>query len=328
MTPDLLVSAAGLVERRLGFVIPRLYFERLERGLGRAQTALGAASAKALLARLPELPLESKAWQAVIDAVTVNETNFLRHPQWFAEIGDCVLRPLIEARREQGLKHLDLWSAGCSTGEEPYTLAMMVSELLPDRRDWTIRILATDIDMTAMGRAKEGIYRSWAVRELAPVVLKKWFSKVGADHYRVSPHLQQMVEFRMLNLSADSYPNDAAQIAQFDLVLCRNVLIYLSEAQQTATAARLVRSLAQGGWLSVAPAEPGEEEACCLTLFCRTPSTASAAWLRSALRCSLSPAATFPIAPTVSIWRSPGCPCRSRRAAAHRQAPMRAGKRW
>jgi chemotaxis protein methyltransferase CheR len=256
---DLTRSANRLIQSRTGLVIPKLYQERVEAGLRRAQAALGAPSMAATLAVMEGLPCDSPAWQAAIATTTVGETNFLRHREWFAEIESTVLAPLIEARGRLGPRRIALWSAGCSTGEEAYSLAMIVDRLLRDRSGWAVRIIGTDINAAALARAREGIYHAWAVREVDAPTLARSFVEIERGRYRLSPPLQQMVEFRTLNLCDGSFPDAASGIAGFDLIICRNVLIYFSEAHQSATAGRLVRSLAPGGWLAVAPAEASAE---------------------------------------------------------------------
>ena len=254
--PDRLTAAVcRVIETKLGHVVPHFYQERVDQGLREAQAILSARSPEAALAQLDRLPIDRPAWQAVIRSVTVGETNFMRHQEWFAEIKNLILRPLIENRQKHGPKRINLWSAACSTGEEPYTLALLIDELLPDRSGWTIRILGTDINEASLTRAREGIYRPWALREMASCLLAHNFSKVGPDRFQLSSRLRQMVDFKMLNLCTDAYPDAAKDFADFDLIICRNVLIYFTPAEQLAVTARLVRSLASSGWIAVSPAE-------------------------------------------------------------------------
>lgn len=256
---DLTRAAERLIQSRTGLVVPKLYRERVEMGLGEAQSVLGTPSPAATLAALAGLSCESPAWQAAIASITVGETNFLRHREWFAEIEHAVLAPLIEARRRLGPRRLDLWSAGCSTGEEAYSLAIIVDRLLGDHSGWTVRILGTDINGASLARAKEGHYHTWSLREVDAGTLAQAFQEIERGRYRIAPQLQRMVEFRALNLCEGTLPDAAAGIAGFDLIICRNVLIYLSEADQLATAGKLVRSLGPGGWLAVSPAEASAE---------------------------------------------------------------------
>lgn len=252
---QLIESACRTIVERLGHVVPKFYQERVDLGLRHAQAMLKAPSLEGTLANLERLPVEGPAWQSVIKAVTVGETNFFRHREWFAEIETIVLAPLIEERRKRGPKRIDLWSAGCSTGEEPYSLALIIDELLPNRRGWTIRIVGTDINETSLARAREGIYRPWVLREVDAATLSQKFMEIGPGSFQLLPHLRQMVDFKVLNLCEDVYPDPASGFSNFDLIICRNVLIYFTPSDQMAAASRLVRGVAPGGWLAVSPAE-------------------------------------------------------------------------
>lgn len=240
-----------LVADRLGLVVPALHRDRLDRALAGARRLLGPADTAAL----GNLPLGDPAWQAVIDELTVNETRFNRDPEWFAQLQQHAIVPLIAARRARGDRRLRFWSAGCATGEEAYTLAILLDKLLPDRELWDVRIMATDISQSILDAAAQGHYRSWALRDLSPEDQQRYFSRPRLGLQSLDARIRRQVTLRPLNLALDGYPDAAREIAGFDLVLCRNVLIYFTDAAQRAAAARLRRSLAPGGWLATAPAE-------------------------------------------------------------------------
>lgn len=252
---DILERAYRLIAGRIGHIVPDLYAERVLEGVRRAETVLGTRSPDSALTQLTALPIESRAWQALIQSIAVGETNFLRHREWFAEITSRVLEPLIAERLRHGPRRIDLWSAGCSTGEEAYTLALIVNRLLPDSEDFTVRIVATDINEASLHHAREAVYRRWSIRELDPIAVSDAFTPHRGDRVQLKPHLRRMVEFKVLNLCSDDYPNTNSGFFGFDLVICRNVLIYLSSEEQLAVASRLTRTLGAGGWLAVSPAE-------------------------------------------------------------------------
>lgn len=258
--PDaLLTEASRIIAERIGHVVPNLYAERVAEGVRRAQATLRAHTPEHALAQLGGLPVECPAWQGLIQAITIGETNFLRHREWFLEVTTRVLEPLIAQRRRHGPKRIDLWSAGCSTGEEAYTLAMIVNRLLADEDDFTVRIVATDINAAALQHARAATYRRWSMRELDPIVVARDFSQARHSHYRLSSRLSEMVDFSLLNLCSDAYPDAVRGFSHFDLIICRNVLIYFGSKDQLAIASRLARSLAPGGWLAVSPAEATAE---------------------------------------------------------------------
>ena len=149
--------------------------------------------------------------------------------------------------------HLRLWSAGCSTGEEAWSLAILLERLLPT--GWDARVLATDVDEAALERAERGIYGARSFRGVPDSVRARWFTAAGPGRWEVAPPLRRRVRFAVLNLVADDYPSSGNGTGAVDLLLCRNVLMYLTPGARAAVAVRLARSLAPGGWLAVAPAE-------------------------------------------------------------------------
>jgi len=224
------------------------------RGLTRAAKAAGFRSVPEYVAWLRAQPAESPTWHRAAGALTVGESYFFRDGAAQEALSRHVLPALIAERRHRGSLHLRLWSAGCSTGEEPYTLAMLVDRLLPDRADWHVTILGTDIDTTALEQARGGIYREWSLRE-APAWCRAYFTRRGNDRFELSPEIRAMVAFAPQNLAA------AGQVVPgaMDVILCRNVLMYFTAAAQQATVGRLVKALVDGGWLVVSAAEGSAE---------------------------------------------------------------------
>ncbi len=257
-SPALRQRLRDIAARRLGLVIPPIHDSRLDQALA-ALDPSGEPAAFSALTALDTLPWDSDPWQRVIEYLTVGETCFLRHREWFAEIERHALAPLVAERRQRGLRRLRLWSAACSTGEEPYTLAMLVERLIPDRADWAITILATDLNASALATARRAVYRDWSLRELHAAERAEHFAAVAPNQYELKPHLRGMVTFRLFNLTEDLYPGPLDEFGDLDLILCRNVLMYWTPEVQGAAAARLCRCLAPGGWLALSPAEIAPE---------------------------------------------------------------------
>lgn len=188
---------------------------------------------------------------------TVNETHFFRDAAQFEALSTLVLPELIH--RRQSMRTLRLWSAGCSTGEEPYSLAILLKELLPDIQDWSITILGTDINTNALDRARRGVYSSWSFREdQAKILREKYFKQVN-NHWEIQPEIRRMVTFSRLNLAMPSYPSFDTNTNFIDLILCRNVLIYIDPSTAKDISYRMFESLQPGGWLAVAPSEGSPE---------------------------------------------------------------------
>lgn len=244
-----------LIARRLGLDFPENRQADLERGLARALRGASIRSPDAYLAWLATLPDESPEWRRLADHLTVGETYFFRDPGCFDALEQQVLPSLIAERRSAGNLRLRFWSAGCATGEEPYSLAILLDRLLPDLADWSLTILATDINSEALEVARRGVYRQWPLRETPSWVRDRYFYRHETEAYEVDPRIQRMVSLAPLNLAEDGYPAVVTNTTAMDLILCRNVLMYFTDEAQRACVTRLQRALVPGGWLVVGPAE-------------------------------------------------------------------------
>ncbi|MEJ5308315.1 MAG: CheR family methyltransferase [Anaerolineae bacterium] len=191
--------------------------------------------------------------ERLVNAVTINETYFFRDAAQFDALANSVLPELIERRRM--LRTLRIWSAGCSSGEEPYSIAMLLRDMLPDVDEWSITILATDVNTAALDRARQGLFGDWAFREArAKDMRPRYFRRVGA-RWELLPEVRRMVTFNRLNLAGTEYPAYATNTMFMDLILCRNVTIYFSEFVTSAVVDRFYDTLTDGGWLVVGHSE-------------------------------------------------------------------------
>jgi chemotaxis protein methyltransferase CheR len=189
--------------------------------------------------------------------LTVGETYFFRERRAFEIMEHSILPGLIDARRKTE-KRLRFWSAGCSTGEEPYSIAIMLDKLVPDLKDWNITILATDINSGALRKAVEGIYSDWSFRDTPPFFKDKYFERINGSRYRLLPDIRKMVTFSYLNLSEDAYPTLQNNTNAMDVIFCRNVLMYFEPDHVKRAAERFYRSLVDGGCLIVSPVETSQ----------------------------------------------------------------------
>lgn len=212
----------------------------------------GVEEVESLLKRLAE-PSETVLRSVWISAYTIHETYFFRDaPQWRA-IRHRALPERIQARRDS--RTIKVWSAGCSSGEEAYTAAIILHELLPDP-SWTIRILGTDISSDVIDKARKGTYREWSFRQTPLHVREDNFEAVAGASWRILPDIARPVRFEILNLKTGTYPAPAMGLDDIDLILCRNVLIYFAREEMDEVIARLTDCLAPGGYLALGPAEP------------------------------------------------------------------------
>jgi chemotaxis protein methyltransferase CheR len=224
----------------------------LERAVAAATAAAGEPLDAAGLARwLRAAPPDDPLRRAFVEALTVCETHFFRLRRQFDAIGERVLPGLLLARQET--RRLRVWSAGCSTGEEAWSLAILLEQVVPT--GWDATVLATDVDESALEQARRGVYGTRSFRETPAWVRSKWFSET-ADGWEVGARLRPRVRFACSNLVSDPLPPaDLGGPGGVDLVVCRNVLMYFTAEARARTAARLSGCLAPGGWLAVAPAE-------------------------------------------------------------------------
>jgi chemotaxis protein methyltransferase CheR len=182
--------------------------------------------------------------------LTVRETYFFRHPDQFAELQQRVLPALQMFMLERG--SLRVWSAGCASGEEAYTLAMVFDrEGLGDR----VQIVGSDISGAALERGRAGQYRDWSLRSLQPELRERYFNTEAGVH-SVRADLREQVTWLQLNLAEPGYPLVESGIGHFGLIFCRNVLMFFDNKTIAQVAKRLWASLLPGGWLFLGPSDP------------------------------------------------------------------------
>jgi chemotaxis protein methyltransferase CheR len=188
--------------------------------------------------------------QEFINCLTTNKTDFFREPHHFEFLRHTIL-PRV---RTKGVRRLRVWSAGCSTGEEPYTLAMTLREECPAADGWDVQILASDIDTAVLAAAEKGVYEADRVADVPPDLLRRYFLRgTGANAAKVSvrPELRNLIAFRRINLMDDPWPIRA----QFDAVFCRNVVIYFDRPTQQRLLERFAAHLAPDGHLFLGHSE-------------------------------------------------------------------------
>lgn len=195
----------------------------------------------------------SAEWRALENVITVGETYFFRYPDHFAAMRNRILPSLIAARRET--RHLRIWCVGCSNGAEPYSVAIVLRELLgASVDDWRIALIGGDISEKALAAAQSGRYSAWALRTMGPEDRARYFDQDGSI-WVLKPEYRRMVRFERQNILDLLSPVPPIEWSDFDLVLCRNVLIYFSPRQAVEITAALRRSLARDGELILGHAE-------------------------------------------------------------------------
>ncbi|MEN9901070.1 MAG: hypothetical protein RLZZ152_2114 [Pseudomonadota bacterium] len=207
-------------------------------------------SCSAYIAHLYASPKASAEWRALAEQLTVNETFFFRNSDNFLALTENVLPERIRAKAQT--KQLRILSAGCSSGEEPYSLAIMVREALPDLNDWDVKIVGIDINPTILLKATQARYSEWSLRATSDDVRHRYFRANGAD-FVLAPEIQKMVSFEERNL-VDEDPLFWKSLA-CDVVFCRNVLMYFTPEIARSVVGRISQALVPRGYLFLGHAE-------------------------------------------------------------------------
>lgn len=185
---------------------------------------------------------------SVVEAMTTNETFFFRDKVPFEQFREFIIPDLM--KKAASRKSLRIWCTASSTGQEPYSLAICLKEMGPILAGWRIEILATDLSVGVLEKAKSGIYTQFEVQRGLPIqMLVKYFKQIG-DLWQINPEIRAMVQHRQLNLL-----HDISHLGMFDLIFCRNVLIYFDQATKIQTLKRLAAALNEDGILALGAAE-------------------------------------------------------------------------
>lgn len=242
------------ISRTVGLHFPEERWADMRRGLDRAAAEFGCADTAALSEWLLATELSPRQLRLLASYLTVGETYFLREKKTFEALAEHVLPPLLAAKR-QSERRLRIWSAGCCTGEEPYSIAILLSQLIPDLADWHVSILATDINERFLQKARAGLYSDWSFRETPADFKARYFLPQSDGRYAIRPDIKQRVHFANLNLAEDSFPSLTTDTNAMDLIFCRNVLMYFTQAHAMKVIANFRRALVDDGWLMVSPTE-------------------------------------------------------------------------
>lgn len=190
-------------------------------------------------------------FKELLNLVTINETSFFRFPQQFEALREHIIPEILDGK-PPGSRTLRVWSAGCSTGEEPYTAAITLAESGIEGLGWEPRVMGTDVSTKALGVARRGVYRGKAMANLAPEMLARHFVEVE-DGHRVSDRIRRMVDFGYHNLIKEPYP--LSLMGNWDVVFCRNVTIYFKLESTRRVVANFFSSLNEGGYLFIGHSE-------------------------------------------------------------------------
>ena len=247
MTPSDYDFIRKLLKSRSGLVLAPEKHYLVESRLMPIARKHGLFNLTGLAARLKGPDAEALIVE-VVEAMTTNESFFFRDKLPFEQFRDTVLPALMAAR--EAFRRIRIWCAAASTGQEPYSLAISLKEMGKELKGWRVEILATDISTEVLEKAKSGIYTQFEVqRGLPALMLIKYFSQVG-EMWQIAPEIRGMVKFMPFNLL-----DDFSHLGRFDLVFCRNVLIYFDQTTKSAVLDRIADVTERDGYLVLGGAE-------------------------------------------------------------------------
>ena len=239
---------AALIKQRSGLSLNRDKTYLLESRLQPIARMYECLDAAQLIRKLRTTP-DHKILNEITEAMTTNESMFFRDLKPFQQFSDIVLPKLLEQNADS--KRLRIWSAACSNGQEPYSLAISMQEKGAQLAGWQKEILASDLSNKVLDKARKGDYSQFEVQRGLPIqVLIKYFEQCAENHWRIRDAIRQMVDFRMFNLLDDFTP-----LGKFDVIFCRNVLIYFDEPTKSMVLSKLAQALNPGGFLFLGSAE-------------------------------------------------------------------------
>lgn len=247
MTPQDYDFLCKLLKTRSGLVLSSAKHYLVESRLLPVARRAGLFNLSGLVARLRQPDAEQLTVE-VVEAMMTNESFFFRDKVPFEQFRDTIMPALMTARASS--RHIRIWCSAAATGQEPYSLAIVLKEMAKDLRGWRIEIVATDISNEVLEKARSGIYSQFEVqRGLPAMMLIKYFAQV-AESWQIAPEIRSMVKFMPLNLL-----NDFTRLGRFDLVLCRNVLIYFDQPTKIDVLERIADVTERDGYLVLGGAE-------------------------------------------------------------------------
>ena len=200
------------------------------------------------LVRVIRTKMDEAVVRDVVEAMTTNESFFFRDTKPFDQFKALVLPALLKSRAAS--RTIRIWSAACSSGQEPYSLAMILSESAAQLNGWKIEIVGTDLSTEILNRAKEGMYSQFEVQRGLPItMLVKYFAQIG-DRWQINAKIRGMVQYKEFNLLQDPMP-----LGRFDVVFCRNVLIYFDQPTKTRVLNSVAKLMPEDGFLFLGGAE-------------------------------------------------------------------------
>ncbi len=250
INPADLIPIRDLIADTSGLYFDKKKFYFLEKRISKRIKATNTQSARNYF-RLLKLGKSADELQHLITSLTTNETYFFRYLPQLESFIEEALPEVCKRKTENKERHLNIWSVGCSSGEEPYTLSILLKEQLENHESWNIRLIASDIDEKVLEKAKKGIYGKRSVKDVPEDILERYFVRKDTK-FEICEEIRKSVEFYPLNLM----DRDAMrEMGDMDIVFCRNVLIYFDEKARKQAVNLIYDCLVPGGFIFLGHSE-------------------------------------------------------------------------
>ncbi len=249
VTQHELEELCALIERRSGILFDqsreRFFSTRIREHMLSKKLAHGAELLRAVRSSNAE-------YDNLLEGLLTQETSFFRYPSVYGALEKKILPEMHMKKFWENPRSLRVWSAGCATGEEPYSVAITIADALEFAEAWNIHILATDISRRALQHAERGVYSRRELEQVTPRQLENYFARVG-NQFMVKPRVRNMVTFAQMNLA------QAVYVGRFDVIFCMNVLMYFSDERRAFLLQRFYEYLEPGGYLFLGHAESASQ---------------------------------------------------------------------
>ncbi|MBN2323365.1 MAG: tetratricopeptide repeat protein [Spirochaetes bacterium] len=250
----LLLAASDYISEHMGFSFGEERLADLEKKITAASKELHYSKTEDFIEWLLSAPLSETQVESLAGHLIIGETYFFREKQAYEILENHILPDLIYRRRNEG-RSLRIWSAGCATGEEPCSIAISVSKVLPTCNEWNMTILGTDLNPRFLRRAEKAVYSNWSLRGTDAWFKERYFQKVENGRFRLDRQIRAMVNYKYLNLVKDSFPSLSNNTNAMDVIFIRNVLMYFRQDIQKAVIEKLHHCLVPGGYLITSQTE-------------------------------------------------------------------------
>lgn len=253
LSPELRQDFVTLIAKQTGIEIREQNYISLGENIRSRVKTLNVNTPEAYYNLLSTPNSESEQeWQKFVCLMTNKESYFFRDKGQFILLRNHIFPEII--KNKQNVKNIRILSAGCSTGQEPYSLAILLRQMIPDVGGWTLNILGVDINQDAINQAQKGVYNAWSFRQVDDEIKEKYFKFVGSD-YQLNQTVKGMVKFQRVNLAKDIFPNPNSDLRDMDLIICRNVFIYFTPSAINGVIEKFYYTLQDRGYLLTGHAE-------------------------------------------------------------------------